>query len=72
MLMTVLSRIPNATLDVCGRAIKNFGKAESQESSIILVNEGILISTIDGFMIFTGNSGGTYLSGGQLHSTAAN
>lgn len=39
--MAVLSRIPNATWDVCGQAIKNFGKAESQEGSIILVSEGV-------------------------------
>lgn len=44
VLMTVLSRIPNATWDVCGQAIKNVGKAESQEGSIILVSEGVLIS----------------------------
>lgn len=72
VLMTVLSRISNATLDVCGQAIKNFGKAESQKGSIILVSEGVLISTRDGFVILTENSGGTYLPGGQLHSTAAN
>lgn len=74
VLMTVLSRIPSAVLDVCGQVIKNFGKAESQEGSILLVSEGVLISTRDGFVILIGNSGvgGSYLSSGQLHSTAAN
>lgn len=51
VLMTVCSMISKTTSDLCGWAIKNFGKAESREGATSSGREGLLLSMRDGFII---------------------